>query len=727
MSKLNLDRDKIQYCRQMAKRIAERVYQQVDAFTTTAIERASLRFLGIEDAVDGVPVVNRIVDSIPPELKGRGVCYWFGRGLASQRTSPIALALRVAGGKVQLTELPDASPEEIDQALAPMVRKGMERLHAAAKRKKDMETRWPSRSRPLKYLSIGTGDIHQDVEQAVMAVKTGADCIGQLRSSGQSLMEVVPQGETQRGNEGTFATQANFHLLRQALDQVSADTERYIRLVAHSSGLCMPEIAVIGSFENVDYLLNDAMYGILFRDLNAKRSFADQRFARLVLAHSGIIINSGEDAYLAHSESYRVFPQALASHFMNEQFSFLSRLQEWQMGFSHAYEIDPEMEDGFLHEVAQAQTVRECFPKAPIKYKPPTRHKTGDIFYSQLMDGLFTMVGAMTHQDIQQLGSATEAIHHPLIMDRYWSLKAANYVLKNTRSLGDEIQWSQNGKVVRRARGVLDGAFRLLEKIEKAGGLLKAIADGHIANVARNPEHGLGGEGLIPKNNDYYNPVWRALVEASPRDMQIAPASHRRFSSYRGRGGEGRTQRGGESRSRGGGEGRAQRGGEGRSRGGGEGRARGGGEGRSRGGESRSRSGEARQAQRGRRPARGSRGRERPASPPQSDRAAASPPQNDRSAASTRREETERQPAQPKAPQAVEPRKEEVQTAPSVPPSVPEPVTPAPTKPREEKRPPQKPREEKRPPQKRSDNADRSEAESSKEKAVEVKELKRDA
>ena len=108
MSKLNLDRDKIHSCRQMAKRIAERVCQQVDSYTTNAIERATLRFLGIEDSYEGIPVVNRIVDSISPQDLSRGVAYWFGRGLVSQRSNPIALALRVAGGKVQLSDLPEA-------------------------------------------------------------------------------------------------------------------------------------------------------------------------------------------------------------------------------------------------------------------------------------------------------------------------------------------------------------------------------------------------------------------------------------------------------------------------------------------------------------------------------------------------------------------------------------------------------------------------------------------
>jgi beta-lysine 5,6-aminomutase alpha subunit len=41
-------------------------------------------------------------------------------------------------------------------------------------------------------------------------------------------------------------------------------------------------------------MLNDSMYGILFRDINPVRTFVDQRFARQVHARAGIIINTGE-------------------------------------------------------------------------------------------------------------------------------------------------------------------------------------------------------------------------------------------------------------------------------------------------------------------------------------------------------------------------------------------------------------------------------------------------
>jgi hypothetical protein len=64
-----------------------------------------------------------------------------------------------------------------------------------------------------------------------------------------------------------------------ALDETSKELGRYVRLTNYASGLCMPEIATLAGLERLDMMLNDSMYGILFRDINPIRTFVDQRFS----------------------------------------------------------------------------------------------------------------------------------------------------------------------------------------------------------------------------------------------------------------------------------------------------------------------------------------------------------------------------------------------------------------------------------------------------------------
>ena len=67
------------------------------------------------------------------------------------------------------------------------------------------------------------------------------------------------------------------------IDQSKGDgdalLDRSVRLVNYCSGLCMPEIAAMGAFERLDMMLNDALYGILFRDINPVRTLVDQGFS----------------------------------------------------------------------------------------------------------------------------------------------------------------------------------------------------------------------------------------------------------------------------------------------------------------------------------------------------------------------------------------------------------------------------------------------------------------
>ena len=156
---------------------------------------------------------------------------------------------------------------------------------------------------PYLYVIVATGNIYEDIVQAKAAAKQGADIIAVIRTTGQSLLDYVPYGATTEGFGGTYATQENFRLMRAALDEVGEQEHRYIRLCNYCSGLCMPEIAAMGALERLDVMLNDALYGILFRDINMQRTIVDQYFSRVINSFAGVIINTGEDNYLTTADA----------------------------------------------------------------------------------------------------------------------------------------------------------------------------------------------------------------------------------------------------------------------------------------------------------------------------------------------------------------------------------------------------------------------------------------
>ena len=326
-----------------------------------------------------------------------------------------------------------------------------------------------------------------------------------IRSTAQALLDYVPFGATTVGFGGTYATQENFRIMRAALDEASEQQQRYISLTNYASGLCMPEIAAMGAIERLDLMLNDAMYGILFRDINPIRTELDHNFSRMIIAFAGIEIQTGEDNYLTTSDATEKAYTVTASQLLNEQFALLSGVKPEKMGLGHAFEIDPEIENSFSYELAHALLTRELFPDAPVKYMPPTKYASGNIFKTHLMGAMFNFIGQLTGQGVQLLGMMTEAIHTPHLVDRSLAIENAQYIFKAVKNLGDNLSLVPDSFVNQRANLVLTQAVEFLEKVASEG-LFPALARGDFADITRPENGGKGQDGVFRREEGYFTP-----------------------------------------------------------------------------------------------------------------------------------------------------------------------------------------------------------------------------
>jgi beta-lysine 5,6-aminomutase alpha subunit len=258
-----------------------------------------------------------------------------------------------------------------------------------------------------------------------------------------------------------------------------------------------------------------------------QRTLIDQAFSRMINSYAGIIINTGEDNYLTTADAIEAAHTVLASQFINEQFAKFAGLPPEQMGLGHAFEINPEIEDGFLLEVAQAQMARQIFPDAPLKYMPPTKHMTGNIFRGHIQDAMFNLVSVLTGQGIQLLGMMTEAMHTPHIHDRQLAIENAQYIFNNARHLSEEIYFKPGGRIEKRAQEVLDKAVMMLEEVQEIG-LFAALEKGMLADVKRSLEGGKGLDGVIERTDDYFNPFEDELRERLKLPQREGAAYERR-------------------------------------------------------------------------------------------------------------------------------------------------------------------------------------------------------
>ncbi len=515
MPQLKLDAALVDEARTLAHHIVAPILTYVNLHTTVTIERATLRLLGVDgvDAED-VPLPNRVVEQAQNQLAG-GILRPFVATMLQQQLDVQQTAQALAARSLPFADVSHASPEEhgaLDAACQRLVQQGVERIRQRrAERAALIAELGGEPLTPWLYVIVATGNIYEDIVQAQAAARQGADVIAVIRSTAQSLLDYVPYGPTTEGFGGTYATQANFKLMRAALDETSREVKRYVRLTNYCSGLCMPEIAAMGALERLDMMLNDALYGIIFRDINLKRTLIDQFFSRRINAAAGIIINTGEDNYLTTADALEAEHTVVASQFINERFALAAGLQPAQIGLGHAFEIDPTTPNHLLHEIASAQLVRDLFPGYPIKYMPPTKHMTGDIFRGHVLDGFFNLVGVLTGQGIQLLGMPTEAIHTPLLQDRFLSIRNALYTFNAARDLGDQFDWREDSLVTRWAGEILRDAVELLRQIDTLG-LFKGLEMGLFADIKRSPEGGRGLDGVIARRDDYFNPFYQTLL-----------------------------------------------------------------------------------------------------------------------------------------------------------------------------------------------------------------------
>ena len=344
-SKLGLDFKKVEQAKGLAKSIASEVQTFVEGYTTVAVERTLCRLLGI-DGVDAnqVPLPNVVVDDLKSKgVLNEGVIFYIGNAMAQTGKTPQEIAEAVADGSLDLTRIEVTDKDTLQKVLKPVVDSSVERIRTRRTKKENYLKTLGEGPKPYIYVIVATGNIYEDVVQAQAAARQGADIIAVIRTTGQSLLDYVPYGATTEGFGGTFATQENFRIMRAALDEVGEELGRYIRLCNYCSGLCMPEIAIMGAFEGLDVMLNDALYGILFRDINMQRTLVDQYFSRIINGFAGVIINTGEDNYLTTADAYEEAHTVLASDLINEQLAFMAGLKEEQMGLGHAFEMDPSL------------------------------------------------------------------------------------------------------------------------------------------------------------------------------------------------------------------------------------------------------------------------------------------------------------------------------------------------------------------------------------------------
>ena len=203
MTALELDGELVRRARELATRAAAPVVDLAHTHTTVSVERAVLRLAGLTgtDPVLGdgeVPWVNRVVDAVQEQVgleHGVALPVWHALRDGSDLHS---LAEQVGAGTARFS-IP-ADPEPAREAARAAAAAGIARIDASRARREELvATHGDPPRRPWIYLIVATGDIDEEIPQAQAAARAGADVIAVIRSTGQSLLDYVPEGATRTG------------------------------------------------------------------------------------------------------------------------------------------------------------------------------------------------------------------------------------------------------------------------------------------------------------------------------------------------------------------------------------------------------------------------------------------------------------------------------------------------------------------------------------------------
>ena len=104
MAHLQLDAARIASARASARQIAQQVWQEMQPHTTTTVERASLRLMGVDGVDDNqVPLPNRVVEHLQTQgLLPLGAAVVVAAAMAEQGWTAQQVAQAVAAGRLTL-------------------------------------------------------------------------------------------------------------------------------------------------------------------------------------------------------------------------------------------------------------------------------------------------------------------------------------------------------------------------------------------------------------------------------------------------------------------------------------------------------------------------------------------------------------------------------------------------------------------------------------------------
>ena len=504
--KLNLDRDKVDQCRNLAQSIMAPVLRYVSHHSSTSIEAACLSLIGISGEKKKRSFAFSFVEILGRDRLRSGACLWLGRVMVHANLSPQSACEQVVAKKIKFDAVAGISVEQARSVLREHVLQALRSLDDLKRQRDERGNTFPL-GQPLTQLIIPV----ERIEKVHSAVNDAF----KLRIP---LVTLIAQGKKKPFEEPT-------EKLAQELTRLGTKKEKG-KLGVESSHLFSPEFAVMAVKSGVDMVVADPLTDILMFEINMKRALIDHHFQRRLLARAGVLLMTLDDRFLSAVDIARSGYQQIVLSFLHEAFNEEAQISPELFSLTHAFSLNPSVKEGMLHEFAHAQVMRELYLRHPLHYLSLSSYTSLSPSLRASTLAVYHLIALLTEQNIVTLPTNGD---HP--RDRSEMLSCAGSLLEGMSGGGDEITMSPNGKIARRAHTLLENSWKLLRKIQQVG-LMKSFSEGIFGGMICNEEKGEGLEGVFQKERGYFNPLFEEFQLTTKKEEKEGEkhGRHRRHS-----------------------------------------------------------------------------------------------------------------------------------------------------------------------------------------------------
>ena len=370
---------------------------------------------------------------------------------------------------------------------------------------------------PVVTSEIASGHFEDDLRRMRMSAWNGADHIMVIRTTGQSHIDGLLEG-TPEGIGGVPITRKELRASRKVCDLIEDEVGRPINFHSYVSGVAGPEVAVLFAEEGVNGAHQDPQYNVLYRNINAYRSYVDAGEAKKVMAGARIFqIDGAHNANATARYGWKVMPELMVQHGLNCMFSALVGMPKDLVGLSTVPPSAPPAPK-LWYDLPYAVALRDLFSDYRMRAQQNTRYIESDLAEAIRTHTVDTLISMLTSADIQSTITPDEGRNLPWHVNSVRGVQTVKQTWSALDGIKEMVTVKRDGPLGSMVRDLKERAIGFLAEILHVGGYLVAVEDGFFVDSAEFPERnhdgiardGQGGVSagtVIERDPDYLAPV----------------------------------------------------------------------------------------------------------------------------------------------------------------------------------------------------------------------------